>query len=73
MLEWISVTDSERVTAVAYDITNETIYVRFPGGTEYWYSGCPAHVWGEFTAPGTSKGGYIHSTLDGHPKGRYGG
>ena len=73
MLEWIPVSDSERVIAVAYDIASETIYARFPGGVEYWYSGCPPHVWEEFTAPGISKGSYIHHTLNGHPKGRCNG
>lgn len=73
MPEWIPITDSERVIAIAYDTTNEMIYVRFPDDVQYWYAGCPPHIWEEFTAPGTSKGRYIHHTLNGHPKGRYSG
>lgn len=73
MLEWIPVTDSERVVAIAYDVNGETIYVRFPSGVEWWYSACPPQTWEEFTAPGTSKGRYIHQFLNGRPNGRWQG
>lgn len=68
MIEWVS-TVSGRIQAVAYDAVSETIYVRFNDGAEWWYGGCPPHIWEEFTAPGTSKGRYVHDVLDGHAKG----
>ena len=70
-LDWLLISDSKRVVAIAYDQTTETIYVRFPNGIEWWYADCPAPVWSEFSAPTTSKGGYIHSTLDHHRNGRH--
>ncbi|HEX7959838.1 MAG TPA: KTSC domain-containing protein, partial [Terriglobales bacterium] len=70
MIDWIAVTDSTRVSAIRYDAESETIYVRFPDGVEWYYSGCPPHVWEEFTREGTSKGRYISQVLDGHPKGK---
>ena len=39
----------------------------------WWYGECPPHMWEEFASPATSKGQYIHTTLDGHPKGRFEG
>lgn len=69
--EWIAVTDSERVIAIAYDAEKETIYVRFPNGVEWWYGACPLQVWEEFNAPGTSKGRYIKGSLDARPNGRW--
>ena len=72
-LDWIEVSGSARVVAEAYDPETETIYVRFPNGTEWWYAGCPLFVWEEFTAPGQSRGKYIHSVLNHKPNGRYTG
>ena len=69
---WIDVSDSERVVAVAYDAEQETIYVRFKRDeVEWWYGSCPPHIWEQFTAPGVSKGRFIREVLDNHPKGRY--
>jgi len=46
MIDWIEVTDSSRVSAVAYDSENETIYVRFKKDeVEWWYGNCPAFIW----------------------------
>lgn len=73
MLDWIPVTDSQRVVAIAYDASAEVIYVRFPNGVEWWYAGCPPQTWEEFSAPGTSKGTYIHQILNGRQNGRWGG
>lgn len=73
MVEWIAVTGSTRIIAEAYDLDTETIYVRFPVGVEWWYSGCPPHVWQEFTAPGQSRGQYIHRVLNFKPNGQYAG
>jgi hypothetical protein len=73
MIEWIPVSDSTRIIAEAYDPETETIYVRFPNGTEWRYSECPPHVWAEFTAPGQSRGQYIHRTLNSKPHGPHGG
>lgn len=73
MIEWIPVTGSSRIIAEAYDADTERIYVRFPNGVEWWYSACPPSVWGEFTAPGQSRGQYIHTVLDHKPNGRHAG
>ncbi len=72
MFDWIPVTDSSRIIAMAFDGDSETIYVRFPNGKEWWYAGCPRHVWEEFAAPGTSKGQYIAQVLNGHSNGAWG-
>jgi len=66
MIDWIPVTDSERVTAVAYSPDLEQIYVRFPDEVEWCYEECPLHIWEEFMAPGTSKGRFIHDQLNHH-------
>jgi len=70
MLEWQAV-DSTRITAEAYDPVSETIYVRFPNGIEWFYESCPLQVWDAFTAPGQSRGSYIHEVLNHKPHGRY--
>lgn len=70
MIEWIPVTGSSRIIAEAYDPGNERIYVRFPDGVEWWYAACPPNVWGEFTAPGQSRGQYIQRVLNHKPNGR---
>lgn len=73
MIEWIPVTNSSRIIAEAYDLETETIHVRFPNGVEWWYSACPPQVWTEFTAPGQSRGKYIHNVLNHKPNGRSSG
>lgn len=72
MIDWMDVTDSARIIAVAYNGAEETIYVRFPNGVEWWYGGCPQHVWEEFVAASTSKGRFIQQVLNDHPNGRLG-
>lgn len=71
MINWIPVTGSERIVAEAYDAATETIYVRFPKGVEWRYSACPPNVWEAFTAPGQSRGQYIHQVLNHKPNGRF--
>ncbi len=73
MIDWIPVTGSQRIVAEAYDPDAETIYVRFPDGVEWWYAACTPVVWAEFTAPGQSRGSYIHRILNLKPNGRWGG
>lgn len=73
MLEWIPVSNSKRIVAEAYDAETERIYVRFPDGVEWWYAACPPQIWEEFTAPGQSRGQYIHQVLNHKPNGRHGG
>ena len=73
MIEWIPISSSTRIVAEAYDPETEKIYVRFPGGVEWWYAACPPHVWEEFTAPGQSRGQYIARVLDYKPHGRHSG
>lgn len=69
-LSWQPV-DSARIVAEAYDPDSETIYVRFPDGKEWYYENCPADVWEAFTAPGQSRGSYIHQHLNAKPHGRF--
>ena len=72
MLEWIDVTDSDRIVAMAYDETEEAIYVRFPKNDLEWrYDMCPPSVWAEFVAPGQSKGKYIADVLNHKPNGKH--
>lgn len=74
MIEWISVGNSERIVAEAYDPENEKIYVRFKGdNVEWWYAACPPNIWQEFTAPGQSRGKYIYAVLNHKPNGRHAG
>lgn len=69
-MDWTPV-DSSRIAAIAYDPNSETIYVRFKDDIEWFYAGCPQHIWEEFCSPATSKGRYIHDVLDHHPNGRF--
>jgi hypothetical protein len=71
MPDWNPVHNSSRIVAEAYDEEAQRIYVRFPDGVEWWYGNCPRRVWEEFTAPGQSRGKYIHQILDNKPNGRY--
>jgi hypothetical protein len=73
MINWIPVSGSTRIVAEAYSPEAETIYVRFSDGVEWSYAACPPHVWEEFTAPGQSRGQYIHRVLNFKPNGRYSG
>jgi hypothetical protein len=69
--EWHPV-ESTRIVAEGYDPDVETIYVEFPkGGVQWWYGACTPDVWEQFTAPGQSRGQFIHQILDGKPNGRY--
>lgn len=70
MYEWLPISGSSRIVAAAYDAATEQILVEFPEGIRWWYGECPAIVWEEFMAPGTSKGQYIHRVLNHHPNGR---
>lgn len=70
-IEWQYV-ESTRIVAEGYDPGAETIYVEFPrGGVQWWYGACPPDVWEQFTAPGQSRGQFIHQVLNGKPNGRY--
>lgn len=70
-IEWQDVTGSERIIAEAYDPGLETIYVRFPNGVEWSYEACPLDVWQQFTAPGQSRGAFIHQVLNFKPNARW--
>jgi hypothetical protein len=71
MIHWLPVIGSTRIVAHAYDPATETIYVRFPNGIEWLYSTCPPHFWEQFTAPGQSRGRFIHAILNRKPNRRY--
>jgi KTSC domain len=73
MIEWNPVQGSSRIVADAYDPDLETIFVRFPDGTEWSYLACSPAVWEEFTAPGQSRGQYITRVLDAKPNSRWNG
>jgi hypothetical protein len=73
MIEWFPVAGSTRITAEAYDVASEKIYVRFPDGVEWWYAACPPDVWSTFTLPGQSRGQFIHQVLNFKPNGRHTG
>ena len=73
MINWVPVYTSTRIVAEAYDPKTETIYVRFPDGVEWQYSSCPPAIWEQFTAPGQSRGKYIHQVLNYKPHRRYSG
>ena len=73
MIEWRPVNGSTRIIAEAYDPESETIYVRFHDGVEWRYSACPPNIWQAFTAPGQSRGQYIHAVLNHKPHGPYTG
>jgi KTSC domain len=71
-IEWIDVSDSKRIVAMAYDEAGEAILVRFAKDEVEWcYEGCPLHVWEEFSDPAQSKGSYIHEILNHKPHHRY--
>lgn len=71
MIDWIPVTSSSWIVAEAYDVVNETIYVRFKSGVEWGYSACPAHIWEQFTASGQSRGKFFHDVLKFKPNARH--
>ena len=73
MIEWILVNGSSRIVAEAYDLDTETIFVRFPDGTEWYYSACAQATWEEFSAPGQSRGQYISQVLNAKPNARWNG
>ena len=68
--QWRSVVSS-RITHEAYDSAGERILVRFPNGVEWSYEDCPPSVWTAFTAPGQSRGQFIHQVLDHKPNHRF--
>lgn len=70
MLDWNPV-DSTRISAEAYDPATETIFVRFPDGTEWAYESCPPHIWEEFRSQ--SRGQYISKVLNFKPHHRHAG
>ena len=59
---------SSRITEMGYDSDNVTVYVRFTDGTSWCYMNVPGEVWQQF-ASSSSKGRFIHETLDGYPNG----
>ena len=70
--QWRPVADSTRITHEAYDPATESILVRFPNGIEWCYENCPPEAWEAFTAPGQSRGEFIHEVLNNKPHHRYG-
>ena len=63
--------ESSRITHEAYDQATESILVRFPDGVEWCYKACPPDVGRAFTAPGQSRGKFIHEVLDHKPNHRF--
>lgn len=73
MIDWQPVVGSSRIVAEAFLPEAETILVRFPNGVEWAYSACSSTTWQEFTAPGQSRGQYIHVVLNSKPNSRWAG
>ena len=70
-LNWQSCV-STRIVAEAYDAESETIFVEFPkGGVQWFYASCPPDIWEQFTAPGQSRGRFIHEVLNHKPNARF--
>ncbi len=72
-VDWQNVNFSTRIVAEAYDEENQIILVRFPNGIEWYYAACPPEMWESFTAPGQSRGQFIHHVLNNQPHGRWQG
>lgn len=73
MIHWQSVSGSSRIVAEAYLPDMETILVRFHDGVEWAYPACNQETWESFTAPGQSRGEYIHHVLNAKPHHRWAG
>ena len=70
MIDWIPVSDSTRITAMAYEAGTARIFVRFPEDVEWWYGDCSELIWEQFQFA-SSKGQFIREELDHHPNGRF--
>jgi hypothetical protein len=68
-VNWTIVDGSSWVRAIAYAEESEQIYVEFLDGHQHVYNDCSRELWEEFSAEGTSPGGFIHSTLNRHGHG----
>ncbi|SIM23026.1 hypothetical protein [Mycobacteroides abscessus] len=71
MVDWNPVTFSTRIVAEAYLPERGSILVRFIDGVEWEYRNCSLDVWKAFTAPGQSRGEFIHDVLDHQPHGKW--
>ncbi len=56
--------ESSNIEAIAYDATEEELYVRFNTGSEYVYSEVPEKIYNDFMDAG-SKGRYFASSIKG--------
>ena len=65
-LDWL-VVDSRALSAIAYDVDAEAIYVRFESGAEWRYEACTPPIWEEFCNPSTSKGKFLNEVLKSKP------
>lgn len=63
-IDWLDVTGSERIIAMAYVADQELICVRFPDGVEWCYDGCSQDEFDVFADTATSKGRYISTVLN---------
>jgi hypothetical protein len=66
-MDWQTISDSSWVRAIAYEAASEQIFVEFLDGHQHVYDSCSMNDWEDFSAPGTSQGAFIHSTLNRHP------
>jgi hypothetical protein len=71
VVDWIPV-ESSWIVAAAYDEGLQTIFVAFPNGKKWWYSGCPIELWQEFVNA-SSKGRFMNEELKQHANGQYDG
>jgi hypothetical protein len=70
-INWINVTESTIVTAIAYDDAAERIFVRLHSGVEFYFDNCDPALWNQFKSPAHSKGEFIKNVLENHAYGRW--
>jgi hypothetical protein len=63
-IDWIDVSGSERISAMAYVPDQQMICVRLADGLEWCYEGCSPEEFEAFSDASQSKGQYIHQVLN---------
>ncbi len=66
-IEWVDVTGSDRIVAMAYGAKDAAIFVRFTDGVEWRYENCSQEEYEQFSDSSQSKGKYIHHILNKKP------
>jgi hypothetical protein len=66
-LEWIGVTNSTLVSAVAFDEAAERIFVKLHSGKVWLFDDCTSDLWEAFVSSGISKGEFMTGVLERRP------